>query len=1046
MWLVRLGLKRPYTFVVMAIVIALAGVLSIERTPKDVFPTIDIPVVAVIWQYTGLQPEDMEKRIITTFERIVNLVVSNIDHIESLSVTGMSVVKVYLQPNASVQQGLAEAMSAGNLTLRSAPPGLTPPVTVQYSATAIPVLQIAIESDTMSEGQLYDLANLTIRPALNNVPGVQIPLPYGGRQRTVMIDIDPDKLQGTGLSARDIQNALSAQNIALPTGTAKFGANEYPIVVNSSPVTLEEIATIPVKTIDQRTIYVRDIANVRDGALPQTNLVHVEGRRSVLLTILKKGDASTPEVVAKVRAAAARTVDNLPKEIADHVKVKMLFDHSVFVKASITSVLEEGIVAAALTGLLVLMFLGSWRSTLTVIISIPLSIFFSIVMLSLFGQTLNVMTLGGLALAVGILIDDATVEIENIHRNLHQNKPITKAILDGASQIAVPAIVSTLCICIVFGPIAFLTGAARALFVPLAMAVVFAMMMSYFLSRTLVPTMVHYLLPQERGGANRWTAAFEKRFTELRAGYGRVLAWSLERKRFVVIAFALFIAGSLALTPIVGRDFFPAVDAGLVKLHVRGAAGTRIEETEKRIAAIERTIRSVIPAEEIDTIIDNTGTPYSPFNLAYSEGVAISPADTDVLIALRPGHRAVAGYVRALRRALHINHPESTCFFLATDVSTQILNFGLSAPIDLQVTGPLGADDKTEAFARDLARKVAKVPGAVDVHLAQVTNVPEIQVDVDRAEAKQAGVTAGDVATDVLASLASSGQFAPTFWVDKRGLSYLVAVQTPQYAVDSVDAMSTMPISTAGKPQTLGNLARIRRTIGAANVTHSDATRTYDVQLNIDGTDLGSVVDRVRVLIGEANAKAPKGTKVQLKGQADSMDSSYESLRAGIGLAMILVYLLMVVFYQSWLDPFIILTTLPGALAGIVWMLFLTGTTFSVPALIGSMMSVGVATANSILLVSFANDQRKTLDAQAAARTAGIVRLRPVLMTALAMIVGMLPIAIGFGEGNEQNAPLGRAVIGGLVLSTLTTLVLVPVMYSLIRRRAPVEREALHDN
>jgi len=1040
MWLVHLGLKRPYTFVVMAMVIVLGGTLAIRQAPEDVFPAIDIPVVAVIWQYTGLQPEDMEKRIVTTYERLANLAVSNVDHIESLSVTGLSIVKIYLQPNANVPQGIAEAMSVIGPTMRRAPPGLTTPWTVQYSATAIPVLQIAFESDTMSEGQLFDLAALQIRPQLNNVPGVQIPFPYGGRERTVMIDIDSQKLQAANVSPRDIQDVLSTQNVALPTGTAKFGDNEYPVVSNASVATLDEIANIPIKNIGARTIYIRDVANVRDGATPQTNLVHVEGRRSVLLTILKKGDASTPQVVSKVRAAIARAVDDLPKEVSDHLKVKLLFDHSVFVAASIRSVLAEGVAAAALTGLMVLMFLGSWRSTLTVVVSIPLSILFSIVMLVVLGQTLNMMTLGGLALAVGILIDDATVEIENIHRNLRQHKTLTQAILDGASQVAVPAAVSTLCICIVFGPIAFLTGAARALFVPMALAVVFAMLMSYLLSRTLVPTMTRYLLSREHARANQPPNAFERLFSGLRGVYARILRWSLQHTAFVIVAFVVFVVGSLAMTRLIGRDFFPSIDAGLMKLHVRGASGTRIEATEKRIGEIESTIRSIIPADELDSIIDVTGTPYSPLNLAYSEGVAISPADTDLLISLRPHHHPTVGYMRALRKALHVDYPETTSFFLATDVSTQVLNFGLSSPIDLQITGPLGADDKTQAFAHELAAKVAKIPGAVDVHVAQVTNVPEFEVDVDRTEAQQAGVTERDVATDMLTSLASSGQLSPTFWVDKRGLSYLVAVQTPQYDVDSLDAMSTMPISTHGKPQTLGNVARIRRTVGAANVTHYDATRTYDVQLDVDGADLGSVADAVRGAIAKANHDAPKGTRARLKGQADSMDSSYASLRSGIAIAMLLVYMLMVVFYQSWLDPFIILMTLPGALAGIVWILFLTHTTVSVPALIGSMMAIGLATANSILVVSFANDQRATQEARPAAFAAGITRLRPVVMTALAMMFGMLPMAIGFGEGSEQNAPLGRAVIGGLVLSTLTTLLVVPVLYGAIRKKPP-ERE-----
>ena len=1040
MWLVRLGLRRPYTFVVMAIVIALSGVLSMRRTPKDVFPEIDIPVVAVIWQYTGLQPEDMEQRIVAIYERIVNVVVGNIEHVESLSVAGLGIVKIYLQPGSDVQLGIAEAQSAVGQTLRQAPEGITPPVAIKFSATAIPVLQIGLESDTIPEGKLFDLAAFVIRPQLNTVPGVQIPFPYGGRQRTVMVDIDPHRLESTGLSARDIEIALSNQNVVMPTGTAKFGTNEFPIVINSSPITLEDIADIPIKTVDRRTLYLRDVASVRDGGQPQTNLVRVNGRRSVLMSILKKGDASTPAVVAAVREKIAEAIKKLPPEVSSHLKVKTLFDHSVFVRSAINSVAEEALIAASLTGLMILMFLGSWRSTLTVVISIPLSILFSIVMLHVLGETLNMMTLGGLSLAVGILVDDATVEIENIHRNIHQRKPLTRAILDGARQIAIPAIVSTLCICIVFVPIAFLTGAGKALFVPLALAVVFAMLMSYLLSRTLVPTMVRYLLSRERANTSQFTAAFERGFAALRAWYSRMLAWSLDNRLFVVIAFTIFVGGSIGMAKLIGRDFFPDIDVGLMKLHVRNAPGTRIEETERRVAAIESTIRSIIPEDELDGVIDVIGTPYSGINLAYSEGVAISPADTDILIGLRPGHAPTKGYMRKLRRALALEHPDSTCFFLATDVSTQVLNAGFATPIDIQVTGPLGKDDVTEAFTRNLAAtKIAAIPGAVEVHVAQVTDVPQIRIDVDRGQAKDIGLTERDVATDILTSLASSGAFAPTYWVDPRGISYLVAVQTPQYAIDSIDSISLLPISTSGRVQTLGNIANIRRTFGAANVTRYDSQRTYDIQINVDDADLGSVVDAVREVVDGAleSTDAPQGVKAKVRGQAESMDESYSSLGSGVVIAVVLIYLLMVVFFQSWRDPLIILSTLPGALAGIVWMLFLTGTTFSVPVLIGSMMCIGVATSNSILVVAFANEQRAQLAVKRAALMAGVTRLRPVLMTALAMILGMLPMAIGFGEGGEQNAPLGRAVIGGLALSTVTTLVLVPVIFSFLRTRAP---------
>jgi multidrug efflux pump subunit AcrB len=1043
MWLIRTALRRPYTFVVMAMLIAIGGVLSIFSTPTDIFPNIDIPVISVIWNYGGLQPEDMEKRIINNFERFLTTIVSDIDHMESQSLTGIAVVKVYLRPGANVAQAIAQTTAVSQTAVRAMPPGTVPPLILQYSATSVPIMQIALESDTLSEQQLFDYGINYIRSELS-IPGAQIPFPYGGKQRQIMVDIDPQRLHAVGLSPRDVQTALTVQNVILPSGTAKLGTNEYPIFIKSSPETLDELAHLPIKTVDNRTIYIGDVANVRDGNAPQTNLVHVEGRRSVLMSILKNGDASTLEVNARIREAIPRALERLPKEAQGHVQVKMLFDQSIFVRASIDGVVREALIAAGLTALMILMFLGSWRSTLTVVISIPLSILFSTVVLHALGQTLNVMTLGGLALAVGILVDDATVAIENIHRNMHQRKPFTRAIIDGAQQIAVPAFVSTLCICIVFAPIAFLTGAARSLFVPMALAVVFAMLMSYLLSRTLVPTMVHYLLKRESGGPNWFTVAFERGFSRLRDGYGRGLAWALHHRAFVVGAFAIAIAGSLAMIQLIGRDFFPTVDAGLIKLHVRGVPGTRLEESEKRIARIEQTIRGVIPASEIETMLDVLGTPYSGINLSLSEGVAISPADGQILISLQPGHRPTEDYVRMLRETLRRTYPETTFFFLAPDISTQVLNFGLAAPIDLQVDGPPGSEDKTLAVAQELAAKVAKIPGAADVHLAQVSRVPQLQLAIDRVEAQQAGVTERDVASDLLVSLASSGQVSPSYWLDRRGVQYLVAVQTPQYAIDSIDALAATPISTgSGKVQTVGNVAQIKRTTGPANITHagSSGTRTFDVQANVEGTDLGTVSDAVDEVVAAVRAKAPVGTRIAVKGQVESMNSSFGGLRYGLLFAILFVYLLMVVNFQSWLDPFIILMALPGALAGIVWILFLTGTTLSVPALIGSIMCVGVATANSILVVAFANEQRVTRGARDAALAAGMTRLRPVLMTALAMVLGMLPMALGLGEGGEQNAPLGRAVIGGLVLATLTTLVFVPVMYSLLRRKPPVQHE-----
>lgn len=1045
MWLIRTALRRPYTFVVMAMVIALGGAYSIKKTPTDIFPSIDIPVVSVIWNYGGLAPEEMEKRIVNNFERFLTTIVADIDHIESQTLTGIAIIKVYLQPGTDVAKTIAQTTAVAQSSVRSMPAGTIPPLIMQYSATSVPIMQIAIESDQLSEQQLFDYGINYIRAEMATIPGAQIPFPFGGKQRQIMVDIDPQRLHGQGLSPRDVQAALAVQNVILPSGTVKMGGNEYPILVSASPETLDELANLPIRTVNGTAIYIRDVASVRDGSMPQTSMVHVEGRRSILMSILKNGDASTLDVTDAVREALPRALERLPKEAQGKLSVKLLFDQSVFVRASITGVINEAIIAAILTGLMILIFLGSWRSTLTVVISIPLSILFSIIVLHALGMTLNVMTLGGLALAVGILVDDATVAIENIHRNIGQRKPFVQAIIDGAQQIAVPAFVSTLCICIVFAPIAFITGAARSLFVPMALAVVFAMLMSYLLSRTLVPTMVHYLLAREAvsGHApNKFSAAFDRAFGRLRDRYGRWLAWSLQHRAFVVGVFAVFVAGSMALVPMIGRDFFPSVDAGLIKLHVRGAPGTRLEESEKKMAAIQRTIRSVIPAGEIETMLDVMGTPYSGINLSLSEGALISPADGQVLIALKPGHAPTEDYLRALRVVLRRAHPDTTFFFLAPDISSQVLNFGLAAPLDVQVVGPIGGEDKTLAIAQELAGEIRKVRGAADVHLGQVTRVPQLKINIDRTQAQRAGLSERDVASDLLVSLASSGQVAPSYWLDKRGVQYLVSVQTPQYAIDSIAALQATPISNAvGSPQTVGNLSTITRTYGPANITHFNVARTYDILANVEDSDLGSVSDGVRAAVAAAQAKAPPGVRFTVKGQAESMESSFGGLASGLVFAILLVYLLIVVNFQSWLDPFIILMALPGALAGIVWMLFLSGTTLSVPALIGSIMCVGVATANSILVVSFANEQRTTRDARSAALAAGMTRLRPVMMTALAMIIGMVPMAIGIGEGGEQNAPLGRAVIGGLGVATITTLFFVPVMYSLLRRRAPARRE-----
>ncbi|MBX3226745.1 MAG: efflux RND transporter permease subunit [Labilithrix sp.] len=1058
MWLVRIALKHVYTFIVMAMLIVIVGVLSIVRMPTDIFPDIDIPVISVIWNYQGLSPDEMEKRIVSNYERMLTTTVNDIEHIESQSLTGIAIVKVFFQPGVEIEAATAQIAAVSQPAVRMAPPGATPPFVIRYSASNVPIMQAALESDSMSEQQLFDIGTNFVRADFATIRGTQIPWPYGGRQRLIQVDIDPPRLFAQGLSARDVNAAIGAQNVILPTGTTKMGSNEYPVSVNSSPEALQQINDLPIKTVNGKTVYVRDVANVHDGASPQTNMVHVGGKRSVLLTILKNGNVSTLDIASSIKQMLPATLARLPQGI----KTSLLFDQSLFVRAAVDGVVKEAIIAATLTALMILVFLGSWRSTLIVIISIPLSILTSISILAALGHSLNVMTLGGMSLAVGILVDDATVEVENIHRNMgsKEKKSLPRAILDGAQQIAAPAFVATLCICIVFVPVAFITGAARSLFVPLAMAVVFAMMMSYFLSRTLVPTLARLLLEPEhrahqegyghgdpRTASGRLVLRFNHAFDRLRMFYGRWLAFALQHRGPVIACFLLFAAGSLGLMPLLGRDFFPTVDAGLMKLHVRGPPGTRIEESERRFADIEATIKTVVPPAEIDTLIDNIGTPYSGINLSLSEGAQISPADGQIFIALKPHHAPTADYVKKLRRKLAAVHPDTTFFFLAPDISTQVLNFGIASPIDVQIVSTPGGDEEALAFTRRLMDRIKKVPGAADVHLAQVVNRPELRVNVDRTMAQQAGLTQRDVASDLLISLSSSAQVSPSWWLDtKRGVQYSVAVQTPQYEINSLDQLGMTPLSPGGEETTqfLSNVASVSRITGPANVTHYNAFRTYDIQANVEGTDLGSVADGVAKVVAELKPEAPRGVQVKIKGQVESMETSFRGLGYGLVFAVLLVYLLMVVNFQSWLDPFIILMALPGAIAGIAWMLYLSRTTLSVPALMGAIMCVGVATANSILVVTFANGQRKVgRDARDAALAAGMTRLRPVMMTALAMIIGMLPMSIGLGEGGEQNAPLGRAVIGGLLMATLTTLFFVPVMYSVLRRKAPKVDEEL---
>jgi multidrug efflux pump subunit AcrB len=1052
MWIVRLALRRPYTFVVMAVLIVLLGGFTLLRMPTDIFPDIDIPVISVIWNYGGLSPDEMEKRIVSNFERALTTTVSDIEHIESQMLSGVAVIKIFFQPGAKIEAATAQVTAISQPVLRQMPPGTTPPFIIRYSASNVPIMQVALESSSLSEQQLFDYGTNFVRADIATIPGAQLPWPYGGKQRQVMVDIDPAKLYAHGLSPRDINTALGLENVILPTGTAKIGTQEYPVILNASPEVIEQIGELPVKATNGRITYIKDVATVRDGYAPQTNMVHVAGKKSVLMSVLKNGRASTLDVAAAVRRMLPGTLARLPKEL----EATLLFDQSLFVRAAVDGVLREALIAAGLTALMLFVFLGSARSTIIVIVSIPLSILVSIILLAALGQTLNVMTLGGMSLAVGILVDDATVELENVHRHMAMKKPIFRSILDGAGEIAVPAFVSTLCICIVFVPVTFITGAAKSLFVPLALAVVFAMMTSYFLSRTLVPTLVRYLLrgeveayahgsdggrPAPRG-IGRSLAAFERGFEGLRTRYGQWLALALEHRLATVLLFAVFVGGSLCLLPLVGRDFFPTMDAGLIKLHVRGAPGTRIEETEQRFASIEETIRGVVPPREIGTMLDILGTPYSGLNLSLSEGALVSSADGQIYMALNHDHAPTAGYVRELRRVLNRTYPGTTFFFLAPDISTQVLNFGIAAPIDVQVVGGVGKEAETYALAEQLASRISEIPGAVDVHLAQVMARPELRIDVNRTMAEGLGLSERDVASDLLVSLSSSGQVSPSFWLDpKRGVQYLVAVQTPQARVDSLEALRSTPLSTPGnpEPQLLSNVATIRRGTGATNITHYNVARTFDIQANVDGTDLGSVADGIDRVLAGARPTLPRGASVTVKGQVESMQSSFRGLGYGLLFAVVLVYLLMVVNFQSWLDPFIILMALPGAMAGIAWMLFLSRTTLSVPALMGTIMCVGVATANSILVVTFANGRRHIGEgAKTAALASGMTRLRPVLMTALAMILGMLPMSLGLGEGGEQNAPLGRAVIGGLGIATFATLFFVPVMYSVLRGKAPV--------
>ncbi|HEV2984488.1 MAG TPA: efflux RND transporter permease subunit [Vicinamibacterales bacterium] len=1051
MWIVKLALRRPYTFVVMSLLIAVLGLLSIVSMPTDIFPVINIPVISVIWSYGGLSPTDMQERITTVVERAMTTTVSNIEHLESESVRGNSVIKLYFQPDADVNAAIAQVTAICQTLIRPLPTGITPPLILQYNASDVPVLMLSLASDQLSEQEISDLGNNFIRTQLVTVPGAAVPVPYGGKSRVVNVDLDPDALYAHGLSPADINSVISAQNVVRSPGTAKMGPIEYDVAINSSPELLEQLNDIPIRYVNGAMVYLRDVAFVHDGFTPQTNLVRRDGRHSALLPVLTSGSASTLAVASGVRKLMPKIQAGLPKSL----NVDFLFDQSVFVRASISGVLREGAIAALLTALMILLFLHSWRSTLIVATSIPLSLLASIGVLHLLNQTLNVMTLGGMALAVGILVDDATVEIENNHRHMELGTPLRQAILDGAAEVATPAFVSTLSICIVFVPIFLLSGVGGFLFSPLAMAVVFAMLASYLLSRTLVPTMFLYLIAAEprpgraaasdesrRSILGRLSGGFEAAFHRLTDAYQGALDWVLEHSRVALTAFVTFALVSLLLYPFVGRDFFPTVDAGQLRLHVRCPPGTRIEETEIYFQRVEDYIRQVIPASELSVINDNIGLPNN-INLALSDSVTVGPSDGEILVALNATHHPTADYLKRLRADLPRRFSDLEFFTQPADIVSQILNFGLPAPIDIQVSGPIAESDANYQAAQHIARDLTSVPGAVDVHVQQITNAPRIIIDTDRVIARQSGLTATDMANGLSVSLAGSGVAATNFWLNyKNGVSYQVVAQTQPYRVSSMDELTRTPIASGNAPpQLLSNLATISRTTTPLSLNHYDVQPVFDVSANVQGTDLGSVSDAVDTIVARYNGQISKASAITVRGQVQSMKQAFYQMALGITFAVLLVYFLMVVNFQSWMDPFIILMALPGALAGILWALFVTRTTVSVPALMGCIMAIGVATSNSILMVTFANGQRGpqfgNLDARAAALAAGRTRLRPVLMTALAMLLGMLPMSLGLGEGGEQNAPLGRAVIGGLLLATCYTLFFVPTAYSWLRRTPP---------
>ncbi len=1052
MWIVRLALSRPYTFVVAGLVLLLLSPFILIRTPTDIFPNINIPVVSVVWVYNGLSAKEVEQRIIYNHERMISTLVNDIEHMESTSYTGAGVIKVYLQPGTSVAEAVAQITASGQTVLRFLPSGITPPFIIQYNAASVPILQYSLASKTLPEQELQDIAMNRVKVGLSTVQGASVPYPYGGKARVVAVDIDLAALEAKNLAPQDVVNAFSAQNFILPSGTAKIGETEYAVSLNSNPAELAALNDLPVKTVNGAVIRVRDVAQVHDGFQPQQNVVRLDGVRGVLLTILKSGAASTLRVVDGVKKAMPSILSGLPAQ----VEAKEFADQSLFVRAAVDGVVKEGLIAALLTAAMILLFLGSWRSTFIIALSIPLSVLCSLALLSALGETINLMTLGGLALAVGILVDDATVEIENIHRQMALGKPNVQAILDGAQEIALPAFVSTLCICIVFVPMFFLTGVARYLFVPLAEAVVFAMLASYVLSRTLIPTLVMWFYRTTTSSAHAaesitvapWLrplvavqSRFERGFSRLREGYRSLLGVLLAHRALVVIFFLLFCAGTGLLIPQLGQDFFPSVDAGQFRLHVRAHSGTRIEETTRLVDRIETVIREEIPAGELGGLLDNIGIPFGGIPLTYIDNGLTGTGDADILVSLAHGHKPTDAYVRRLRTRLNQDFPGATFYFLPADIVNQTINFGLPAPFDIQIVGR--ERDKSQALAAKISAQIRQVPGVVDVRVQQPSDLPELHFSVDRTKASQIGLSERDVANSVLLSLNGSSQVQPNYWLNpKNGIQYLVNIRVPEHAIDSLAALNAIPVG-AGQPgntgtQLLDNIATFARASGPPIFSHYNVMPVIDVFGGVSGRDLGGVLQDITPIFEQAKKELPKGSFIRLRGQAETMHSSFAGLGLGMALAVVLIYLLLVVNFQSWLDPFIIITALPCTLAGVAWGLYLTYTTLSVPALMGAIMSLGVATANAILIVSFARTHiQRGVDPVTAAWEAGVGRLRPVLMTALAMIIGMVPMSLALGEGGEQNAPLGRAVIGGLVFATVATLTFVPVVFSLLHKRAP---------